>query len=242
MVFKEDIVGPEQNGFRSSRTCSDNIFVLNTILEINKSKKKLTHLLFVDLKEAYNRVDRNILISKPKQLNVSTKFINFLTSYYFMDNITTKSTGKQTRKQIQKRGLRQGCNLSSILFIIYMSELSQRMRGSGVGVLLTALLLVCILLFADDIIIMADTAEDLDKLKEIMERWCKDFRMKISVAKSAVVSPDTDLNCIITDQEYLEEEAVNNVSNYKYLGVQQYATPWRTIQRKGKDMITRETT
>ena len=123
-----------------------------------------------------------------------------------------------------------------------MSELSQRMRGSGVGVLLTALLLICILLFADDIIIMADTAEDSDKLKEIMERWCKDFKMKISVAKSAVVSPDTDFICIITDQESLEEEAVNNVSNYKYLGVQQYATPWRTIQRKGKDMITRATT
>ena len=69
-----------------------------------------------------------------------------------------------------------------------MSELSKRMRKSIVGVLLTALVIVCILLFADDIIIMAVTMEDVDKLKVIMERWCKDF-------KSAVVSPD----CIITE-------------------------------------------
>ena len=76
---------------------------------------------------------------------------------------------------------------------------------------------------------MADTVADLDRLKVILEHWCKDFKMKISVTKSAVISPDSDINCIITDQESLEEEAVNHVSNYKYLGVQQYATPWRTV-------------
>lgn len=130
----DDIIRPEQNGFRSSRTCGDNIFILNSILEKNKSKKLLLHLLFVDLKEAYDRVDHDILLCKLKQLNVCDKFINFLSSYYFLDNISTESSGKRTRKQYQKQGLHQGCNLSSILFILYMIELSVRMRASGVGV------------------------------------------------------------------------------------------------------------
>ena len=64
----EDIIGPEQNGFRPNRSCSDNTFVLNTILELNKSRKKLSYLLFVDLKEAYDRVDKNILFAKLRQL------------------------------------------------------------------------------------------------------------------------------------------------------------------------------
>ena len=130
----DDIIRPEQNGFRSSRTCGDNIFILNSILEKNKSKKLLLHLLFVDLKEAYDRVDHDILLCKLKQLNVCDKFINFLSSYYFLDNISTESSGKRTRKQYQKQGLHQGCNLSSILFILYMIELSVKMRASGVGV------------------------------------------------------------------------------------------------------------
>lgn len=130
----DDIIRPEQNGFRSSRTCGDNIFILNSILEKNKSKKLLLHLLFVDLKEAYDRVDHDILLCKLKQLNVCDKFINFLSSYYFLDNISTESSGKRTRKQYQKQGLHQGCNLSSFLFILYMIELSVRMRASGVGV------------------------------------------------------------------------------------------------------------
>ena len=32
-VLKDDIIGPEQNGFRSARNCSDNIFILSSILE-----------------------------------------------------------------------------------------------------------------------------------------------------------------------------------------------------------------
>ena len=134
LIAKEDIIGAEQNGFRSSRTCSDNIFILNSVLEINKNKKLLSHIMFIDLQEAYDRVDRDILLTKLKQLNVSSKFIDFLSSYYFLDNISTASSGKRTRKQYQKRGLRQGCNLSSVFFIIYMSELSYWMRAAGVGV------------------------------------------------------------------------------------------------------------
>ena len=49
LIAKEDIIGAEQNGFRSSRTCSDNIFILNSVLEMNKSKKLLSHIMFVDL-------------------------------------------------------------------------------------------------------------------------------------------------------------------------------------------------
>ena len=72
-VEKEDIIGPEQSGFRPNRSCSDNIFILNSILEFNKSKKLLSYLLFIDLKEAYDRVDRGILLAKLTQTILSQK-------------------------------------------------------------------------------------------------------------------------------------------------------------------------
>ena len=67
-VEKEDIIGPYQSGFRPNRSSSDNIFTLNSILEFNKSKKLLSHLLF--LKEAYDKVDRGIY---PLSKTVTTK-------------------------------------------------------------------------------------------------------------------------------------------------------------------------
>jgi len=239
LIAKEDIIGAEQNGFRSSRTCSDNIFILNSVLEMNKSKKLLSHIMFIDLQEAYDRVDRDILLAKLKQLNISSKFIDFLSNYYFLDNISTASSGKRTRKQYQKRGLRQGCNLSSVLFIIYMSELSRRMRAAGVGVRLESGVYVNILLFADDIILIANSPETLNQLKDILESWCLDFRMKISINKTKIITSLDDLECALQDPETLESEIVEHVSNYKYLGVQQYSSMWKTSQKKGESMLSK---
>ena len=68
------MIGAEQNGFWANRSCSDNLFVLNTILEINRSKKLLTRLLFVDLKEVYDHVDRGVLLQKLKNMNFPAPF------------------------------------------------------------------------------------------------------------------------------------------------------------------------
>ena len=92
------------------------LFILNSLLELNKSWKLKSYLLLVDLKEVYDRVDRNVLLAKLRQLNFPDRFISFLKDYYFQDNILTSSTGTRSRTQYQKRGLRQGGNLSSVLF------------------------------------------------------------------------------------------------------------------------------
>ena len=101
-VGKEDIIGPEQSGFRPHRSCSDNIFILNSILEFNKSKKLLSYLLFIDLKEAYDRVDRGILLAKLAQLNFPDSFLSLLRNYYFQDNVSSTAGGEKSRPHFKK--------------------------------------------------------------------------------------------------------------------------------------------
>ena len=62
------------------------------------------------------------------------------------------------------------------------------MKRSGLGVRLLSGELVNILLFADDIIILAESPDDLLAMKSILEQGCKDFRMKISAAKTSVIT------------------------------------------------------
>ena len=123
---KEDVVGQEQNGFRSNRSCGDNIFILNTVLEFNKSKKLLSHLLFVVLKEAYDRVERSILLTKLRQLNVPDLFISFLRNYYFQDLVSTASGGERTRSQFQKGG--SGKAVTSVRS--YSSSICRNLAGA----------------------------------------------------------------------------------------------------------------
>ena len=52
-VESSGIAGELQNGFRKGRSCADNIFILNAILDLNKSKKRKAYILFVDLQECH---------------------------------------------------------------------------------------------------------------------------------------------------------------------------------------------
>ena len=120
-----------------------------------------------------------------------------------------------------------------------MWDLSARMRASGVGVRLDSGELVNILLFLDDIILISNTPESLEELKSILEPWCLNFKMRISIGKTKVILSLEELVCSIQDTHTLEEKVVGHVTNYKYLGIQQYSSSRRTSYRKGQDMISK---
>ena len=137
--------------------------------EFNTSQKRTAHLLFVDLQEAYNRVNRDILFYKMRQMNFSEKIMRFLEDYYSEDCITTESAGLRTKKQYQSRGLRQGCPLSSILFLIYVSELGQRLEAIKMGIESPSGEKIPGFIFADDIILQAVSGADLEDLINLDE-------------------------------------------------------------------------
>ena len=169
-------------------------------------------------------MDRGVLLQKLKDMNFPAPFLRYLTDYYFLDNISTATPGVTTRKQYQNRGLRQGCNLSSVLFVLYVSDLPTHLLAQGVGVRLPSGELVCVLLFADDIVLIAISLPDLDILKTSLERWSLAAKMTISIPKTNVVTPVSDYVCVISNASTDSHDVVSNVANYKYLGIHQYGS------------------
>ena len=105
-IVKEDVLGPEQNGFRPGRGCSDNLFVLNTLVERFEDTKTL-NLCFIDIKAAYDSVDRTILWKRLERLNVPHALIVLLKDYYKNDNIQCTLGDVKSKRHYQTRGLRQ---------------------------------------------------------------------------------------------------------------------------------------
>ena len=220
-VESSRILGPEQQGFRKGRKCEDNIFILNSLLAKREKKKLVSHLMFLDLKEAYDRVDRPSLYKKLSQMNFPKSFIDFLQSYYSNDYISSASAGRSTGKLYLTRGLRQGCNLSAILFVLYMSELGNRLRRAGVGIELTENLLLSFLKFADDILLLSGLWSEMMFLVRIVEKWCVDFKMVISVIKTKVVTPSNVYPWKIMNLLTNAYEDVEKLEQFKYLGLLQ---------------------
>ena len=71
-------------------------------------------------------------------------------------------------------GLRQGCMLSPILFVIVIDELAREVKRTGKGVMIGNTK-INILLYADDIVLIAENSEDLQYLLDVVytfsTRW-----------------------------------------------------------------------
>ena len=66
---ENDILAEEQNGFRSGRSCEDHVFTLSSVIRNNAS----VFMAFIDLKKAFDFVDRNMLLYKLLQTNINGK-------------------------------------------------------------------------------------------------------------------------------------------------------------------------
>ena len=76
--------------------------------------------------------------------------------------------------------------MSPVLFGIFIDELLQGLKRSQIGVKLGARTLSC-LGFADDIMILSENGEDLQKLLNICNDYGREWKMKFSETKCKIM-------------------------------------------------------
>ena len=221
VVEAHGLLGEIQNGFRKGRKGSDNSFVLDTILWKEKSMKRKVHLGFIDLTKAYDMVDRSILWDKMSSFGFGGQFLSTLKAIYTGDSVQAVVNGVSTRPVYLRRGLRQGCSLSPMLFALYIAEMGQDITLSCEGFRLGR---ICVsgLLFADDLILLARDADGLLRLLTKVKRHADILRMEINTSKdkSEVISPDGEAGDLwqVMDGDGEPVLSLKQVIRYKYLG------------------------
>ena len=85
------------------------------------------------------------------------------------------------------KGVRQGCNLSPLLFNLYISDLESYLQSTDAGSITLANLKVQLLLFADDLVLLADSEAGLKKSMEHLDKFCKEWELRLNIKKTKVV-------------------------------------------------------
>ena len=242
VVEAHSLLGEVQNGFRKGRMGADNSFILDTILWKQKSLRKKTHMAFIDLTKAYDMVDRSILWNKMKGFGFGGDFLSSLKSIYSGDSVQAVVNGVSTRPVYLRRGLRQGCSLSPMLFALYMADMGQAITLSSEG-FRVGNVVVSGLLFADDLVLVARDPDGLLRLLSLVKHHADLVKMEINTGrdKSEVISPDGAPGDLwqVMDDHGGAVLSLSQVIKYKYLGNPTMSTMHKIGLEKQKECISK---
>uniref|UniRef100_A0A672ZD16 Reverse transcriptase domain-containing protein n=1 Tax=Sphaeramia orbicularis TaxID=375764 RepID=A0A672ZD16_9TELE len=125
----EPQIQEEQCGFRPSRGTLDQLYTLHRVLEGSWEFAQPVHMCFVDLEKAFNRVPRGILWGVLREYGVRGPLLRAVRSLYDRSRSLVRIAGSKSDLFQVHVGLRQGCPLSPVLFIIFMDRISRRSQG-----------------------------------------------------------------------------------------------------------------
>ena len=179
----------EQGGFRTGRSTIDQIESLDRII---KAQPKPVHLAFLDIKAAYDSVPRSELWRRCEVIGLPDFLIRTLRALFDHNSSQLAIKQKRCAPYGLSAGVLQGSVLSPILYSIYLDLLVFKLRILGPSVRLgdsPADNYINALLYADDIVLIANTRGDLQKLLGISERDSIARGYRFSPAKCVVLSP-----------------------------------------------------
>lgn len=185
-----------QAGFRSGFSTNDHIFSLYALFELLRFKKKKLHCAFVDFEKAFDFVHRNSLFFKLLQNNVNGRFLRIIQNMYEGIKSYIRHNDECSGFFKCELGVRQGENLSPVLFSLYLNDLQSYLEEHNIKGLesiscdieneLTIYLKILLFLYADDTILLSESSKDLQFMLDTFSNYCENWKLKVNIEKTKI--------------------------------------------------------
>ena len=231
----------QQQGFRKGRGTTDGTYHLKRIHQITASMKKPVYLAFIDLTAAFDHVIRPWLFESILQRlssDENKKLFQLLNSLY---SYTTSAMAETPDKIFELiTGVRQGGPESPILYNLYMDYVMrvflEKCKEKGIkflklkyripneaspnNTMSIGTTIMDWLGYADDLVLMLETREDLQKALSILDITLTRFKLEINLTKTKtmVLNHQNLSDPYPTSIIKLNGKDVENVEVFLYLG------------------------
>ena len=228
------IIGLEQAAFRKGFSTLDHIFSIHCILDLYLAKKKRLYCCYVDYKKAFDLLDRVKLWQKLLSNNINGKFFLMIFNLYNGAKSCVCSSNRYETSDFFNCniGVRQGENLSPILFSLFLNDLESFLstRCQRLHVLhqclhdtcteeeLAGLINMFMLLYADDTVLLSETPKGMQTALLAMEQYCTENKLHVNVDKTKIMIFSRGKIRKLPIFKF-EDKDVEIVYSYKYLGV-----------------------
>ena len=218
----EEVISESQAGFRPGRSTVDQLFTLRQIAEKYLEKDRELYCCHIDFEKAFDSVWQEGVWRALRFFGFPQKIINLLQALYSKSNSAVRVNGDLTEWFQTTVGVMQGCVISPQLFNILLEVVMlYATHNVNIGAKIQGQL-ISNLRFADDIVILAESANDLQNLVDKVYENSSNLGLKINIAKTEVQVIGKKENHIKIN---INGTILKQVENFIYLG--------GTISQKG---------
>lgn len=205
-------------GFRQEMGAMDAIKTLQIVIEHSRIFKRKLCLVLLDIKKAYDSLSCHSIVSSLKEMKVEKSFIKLMVNTFQQRRSRVLTMAGPTKFFHPIKGVEQGDPASPLVWNIYYETILKKlnlMNGyqlEGTNISYMA--------YADDIILMAETEEDIRALVAQVNELLNENNMEIQAKKSIMVANfycgEVSIRDLNNDSKKLTE--ISSDETFKYLG------------------------
>ena len=174
------LISPDQVAYIQERYIGTNVRLILDV--INESNRGL--LFFLDFKKAFDSLEWNFIFKCLKKYNFGESIIQWIKLLYVKPLACIKNNGYISETFEIQRGVRQGCPVSCLIFILCVEFLAQSIRENRQiqGIKLdTSNIKIC--QYADDATVFLKNENELSSCIEVINNFGKASGMKLNKSK-----------------------------------------------------------
>ncbi len=184
-----EIIERHQTGFVPGRDIRDNIMLIQTIIEEAMEENTSTALLFVDWEKAFDRLSHKALHRVLEELKFPVRFRNAIYAIYRKCRARININDNLTAPFQIRSGVKQGCPLSPLLFILTNELLHCSILNDPdiKGYKITKQINIPNSGYADDTVAIVTSDKEAQRVMHHIDLFCKATAAKININKSSVM-------------------------------------------------------
>ena len=181
-----------QFGFMPGHGTTDAIFILRQLQEKYLAKNNKLLFAFVDLEKASDCVPRRVIWWAMRKLGIDEWIVRFVQTMYHNTKSRVTVNNTFTDEFGVKVGVHQGSVLSPLLFIILLEALLREFHTGTPWKLL----------YADDLVIVAETEEDLRRKLTKQKAEMEEKVLRVNLRKTKIMACGINLHTLKDSGKY----------------------------------------
>ena len=166
----DEKLGEGQAGFRSGRSCVDQIFALRNLLKQSVEWRRQSIINFIDFKKAFDSVHRSVMWKILRSYGIPNKIISIIKLLYEGSSSCVRLRGSNTESFEITSGVKQVDVFSPVLFVIVVVWIMSRVIDGEDGIAWVDNGRLPDLADADDITLLSEDVAAISRLTEKLEQ------------------------------------------------------------------------